>query len=170
MPADSVARANPMSDGRAQNVSYERGILFWADMDSRIRAASNGRRNLDSVMIPLIRRARTQGGDGGMGNQARQGGQPGWFTPAELVDSLAKFAGPDARAMFDSVIVRGKSMVPRSNAFGPCFELKPVRIPDRYLGSQGARDAAAGAPPAPEIDSYSWERVASVPASRCRQW
>lgn len=170
MPADSVARANPMSDGRAQNVSYERGLVFWADMDSRIRAASNGRRTLDSVMIPLIRRARTLGGDGGMGNQARIGGQPGWFTPAELVDSLATFAGPAARALFDSVIVRGKSMVPRSNSFGPCFALRPARIPDRYLGSQGTRDPAAVLPPVPDIDAFMWERVASVPESRCRQW
>ena len=44
--------------------SYERGILFWADMDSRIRAASNGRRSLDNVMIPLVKRARSLGGDG----------------------------------------------------------------------------------------------------------
>jgi hypothetical protein len=170
MPADSVARANPMTDGKAQNVSYERGILFWADMDARIRAASNGRRNLDSVMIPLVTRARTLGGDGGLGNQARVGGQPGWFTPDELVDSLAKAAGPAARAMFDSVIVRGKSIVPVSNAFGPCFELRPTRLPDRYMGSADARAAAAGAPPVPEIDAYLWARVSSVPDERCRKW
>jgi predicted metalloprotease with PDZ domain len=159
-----------MTDGKAQNVSYERGILFWADMDARIRAASNGRRNLDSVMIPLVTRARTLGGDGGLGNQARVGGQPGWFTPDELVDSLAKAAGPAARAMFDSVIVRGKSIVPVSNAFGPCFELRPTRLPDRYMGSADARAAAAGAPPVPEIDAYLWARVSSVPDERCRKW
>lgn len=167
MPADSVARANPMTDGRAQNVSYERGMLFWADMDSRIRAASNNRRNLDSVFVPLITRARTLGGEGGLANQARIGGQPGWFTPDELVDSLAKFAGPEARVMFDSIIVRGKSIVPRSNAFGPCFELKPTKLPNHYAGSA----TAASAPPGvPEIDAFLWQRVASVPESQCRQW
>jgi len=36
MPADSVASANPMTDGRAQNVSYERGRLFWVEMDTRL--------------------------------------------------------------------------------------------------------------------------------------
>lgn len=169
MPADSVARANPMTDGRAQNVSYERGLLFWADMDSRIRAASNGRKNLDSVMVPLITRARTVGGPAGMGNMARTGGQPGWFTQDELVDSLAKFAGPAARQLFDSVIVRGKSMVPASNAFGPCFVLKPTKLPDRYNGSSGT-PAPAGSPPVGEVDAYEWERVASVPDSRCRKW
>ncbi|HVT40323.1 MAG TPA: hypothetical protein VHE78_14875 [Gemmatimonadaceae bacterium] len=169
MPADSVARANPMTDGKAQNVSYERGILFWADMDARIRAASNGRRNLDSVMIPLITRARTLGGDGGLGNQARPGGQPGWFTRDELVDSLAKAAGPAARQLFDSVIVRGKSIVPVSNAFGPCFALRPTRLPDRYMGSSDARAQASSAP-VPEVDGYLWERVSSVPDDRCRRW
>ena len=109
MPADSIARTSPMTDGRAYTASYERGLLFWADMDARIRAATNGRRNLDSVMLPLITRARTLGGEGDASNQAKPGGQPGWFTPDELVDSLAKAAGPVARQMFDSVIVRGKT-------------------------------------------------------------
>ncbi len=169
MPADSVARANPMTDGRAQNVSYERGILFWADMDARIRTASNGRRNLDSVILPLIARARTFGGEGGLGNQARPGGQPGWFTPNELVDSLAKEAGPSARQMFDSVIVRGKTIVPASNAFGPCFELRPTKLPDRYMGASDARAQASSAP-VPEVDGYLWARVPSVPDDRCRNW
>jgi len=169
MPADSVAMFNPMTDGRAQNASYERGLLFWADMDARIRAASNGRRNLDSVILPLIARARTLGGEGGLANQARPGGQPGWFTPAELVDSLAKAGGPSARQVFDSVIVRGKTIVPASTAFGPCFELRPTKLPDRYMGSADAR-AQATAAPVPEIDAYLWVRVPSVPDDRCRTW
>lgn len=168
MPADSIAMFNPMTDGRAQNASYERGMLFWADMDARIRAHSNGRRNLDSVMVPLITRARTLGGEGGVGSQARVGGQPGWFTPAELVDSLVKFGGPAARQMFDSVIVRGGRIVPVSNAFGPCFELRPTKMPDRYTGSAIA--ATTNLPPVPEIDGYLWARVVSVPDSRCRNW
>ena len=169
MPADSVAMFNPMTDGRAQNASYERGLLFWADMDARIRAASNGRRNLDSVIVPLITRARTLGGEGGLANQARPGGQPGWFTPDELVDSLAKAGGPMARQVFDSVIVRGKTIVPATKAFGPCFELRPTKLPDRYLGSADAR-AQANSTPVPEIDAYLWYRVPSVPDERCRTW
>src|ERR1700752_4060401 len=87
MPADSVAMNNPLTDVMAQNISYERGTLFWAEMDARIRAASDGKRNLDNVMVPLITRARTLGGSGTDGGvQARPGGQQGWFTPAELVD------------------------------------------------------------------------------------
>jgi hypothetical protein len=169
MPADSIAMFNPMTDGRAQNASYERGLLFWADMDARIRAASNGQRNLDNVILPLIARARTQGGEGGLGGQARPGGQPGWFTPAELVDSLTKEAGPSARQMFDSVIVRGGTLVPMSNAFGPCFELRPTKLPNRYMGSADAR-AQANSAPVPEIDAYVWTRVSSVPDERCRKW
>ncbi|MEP6834245.1 MAG: hypothetical protein ABJB74_12670 [Gemmatimonas sp.] len=169
MPADSVAKANPMTDGRAQNISYERGILFWADMDAKIRKASNNRRNLDSVMIPLITRARVLGGEGGLGNMAKLGGQPGWFTPDELVDSLVKAAGPSARLMFDSVIVRGKLMVPASNAFGPCFVLKTTKLPDRYVGSADPR-ALPGDSALAKVDAYVWERVASVSEARCRKW
>lgn len=166
MPADSVARANPMTDGRAQNVSYERGILFWADMDSKIRAASKNKRNLDSVIVPLITRARTLGGQAGMGNMARAGGQPGWFTADELVDSLVKAAGPAARVAFDSVVVRGRSMVPAANAFGPCFVLKPSRYADFYRGSNLTPPPAD----AKMMDGWVWERVAGVPEAKCRKW
>ena len=163
MPADSVAMNNPLTDVMAQNISYERGTLFWAEMDARIRAASQGRRTLDNVMVPLVTRARA-GSDDGSGNQ------PGWFTPAELVDSLVKAAGPSARQLYDSVIVRGKEIVPTANAFGPCFALRAAKIQGRYLGSNAARMAAAGLPPAPNIDAYLWERVASVPDDKCRKW
>ena len=166
MPADSVAMNNPLTDVMAQNISYERGTLFWAEMDARIRAASNGRRNLDSVIVPLIARSRQSGA----GNLPGAVEQPGWFTPGELVDSLAKAAGPSARALFDSVIVRGKNIVPTPNAFGPCFELRPARYQGRYLGSNAARQAAIGLPPAPDIDAYLWARVPSVPEDRCRKW
>ncbi|HEX4683777.1 MAG TPA: hypothetical protein VH277_13755 [Gemmatimonadaceae bacterium] len=167
MPADAVARNNPMTDGLAQNISYERGILFWADVDAQIRAGSNGRRNLDSVMIPLVTRARTLGGEGDIGNQARPGGQPGWFTPDELVDSLVKAGAPDIRAEFDSVIVQGKRIVPRANAFGPCFELRPTQLPDRYLGSAVARADTARAP---LVEAYLWYGVPGMADSRCRSW
>ena len=169
MPADSIARTSPLTDGRAYTASYERGLLFWADMDARIRAASNGRRNLDSVMLPLIRRARTLGGDGDANNGARPGGQAGWFTPGELLDSLAKSGGEDVRQVFDSVIVRGRTIVPAAHAFGPCFELRPTKLPDRYGGTSDARAQASSAP-VPEIDAYLWVRVASVPDQRCRSW
>lgn len=172
MPADSVAMNNPLTDVMAQNISYERGTLFWAEIDARIRAASGDRRDLDDVMVPLIRRARTLGGNGGpnAGTGAGPGGRPGWFTPAELVDSLVKEAGPSARQLFDSVIVRGKDIMPTAHAFGPCFELRPARYQGRYLGSNAARQAAAGLPPAPDIDAYLWYRVAGVPDERCRSW
>lgn len=166
MPADSVAMNNPLTDVMAQNISYERGTLFWAEMDARIRAYSKGKRNLDNVMVPLIKRARTTGGEGEPGSLARKG----WFTPAELLDSLAKEAGPDTRAFFDSVIVRGKDIKPSKNAFGPCFELRPAKTQGRYLGSNAARQAAAGLPPAPDIDTYLWFRVAGVPDNKCQKW
>ena len=172
MPADSVAMNNPLTDVMAQNISYERGTLFWAEMDARIRAASKGKRNLDDVMVPLIKRARSLGGADGpsAGTEARVGGQPGWFTPAELVDSLVKEAGPSARQLFDSVVVRGKDVIPTAHAFGPCFELRPARYQGRYLGSNAARQAAVGMPPAPDIDAYLWYRVAGVAEERCRKW
>ncbi|HEY4302920.1 MAG TPA: hypothetical protein VGM82_00525 [Gemmatimonadaceae bacterium] len=169
MPADSVAMFNPLTDVNAQNISYERGTLFWAEMDARIRAASKGKRSLDNVIVPLIARARQSGANGpSAGTEAGPGGNPGWFTPAELVDSLVKEAGPSARALFDSVIVRGRDVIPNAHAFGPCFELRPARYQGRYLGSNASRQAAIGQPPAPDIDAYLWYRVPSVADGRCK--
>jgi predicted metalloprotease with PDZ domain len=145
---------NPLTDVMAQNISYERGTLFWAEMDARIRAASNGAaistaswcRSLRALDRPEAVICREQ-----PSNRV--------VHPGELVDSLAKGAGPSARQLFDSVIVRGKNIVPTPNAFGPCFELRPARYQGRYLGSNAARQAAIGLPPAPDIDAYLWFRV-----------
>ena len=68
------------------------------------------------------------------------------------------------------MIVRGKNIVPVAHAFGPCFELRPARYQGRYLGSNAARQAAVGQPPAPDIDAYLWYRVANGPDDRCRKW
>ena len=167
MPADSVARIG-LNDVNVQNVSYQRGLLFWADMDARIRAASKGRRNLDSVVVPMMARARAQTARGRA--QGEQGSRAGGFTPDELVAALAKEIGPAARQQFDAVIVRGETIVPASNAFGPCFELRPAKL---STGNASAFDSTA-APRSPagggEIDGYLWFRVPAVPDERCRTW
>jgi predicted metalloprotease with PDZ domain len=151
---------------QAQNASYERGLMFWADIDARIRAASNGRRNLDSVVVPMMTRARNLGGaiPGAIG---QEGMQPGWFTPDQLFDALAKEIGPSARALFDAVLIRGETVIPASNAFGPCFRLIKKQLPNHYIGTSpfSKMDGTGEL-----MDVYMWERIASVPDSRCRNW
>jgi predicted metalloprotease with PDZ domain len=122
----------------AQNLAYSRGAAFWSDMDLRIRVASDGRRKLDDVLVPLI--------------VAREQGQP--FTQAILLDALVKELGPSARERFDAVITRGGTLVPASNAFGPCLERRPTKY---TLDGK-------------EYDGFEWVRVPSIPDARCRDW
>ncbi len=122
----------------AQHLAYSRGSLFWGDIDGRIRAASRGRRTLDDVLVPLLR--------------ARDHGQA--LTQDVLLDALGKVLGASVREQFDAVITRGGTLVPASNAFGPCLERREAKYT-----VQGR-----------EYDGYEWVRVASVPDERCRQW
>ena len=125
-------------DEETRALPYARGALFWADADAKIRAASLGRRRLDDVVLALL--------------EWRRGGQR--VDQERLVDALVREIGPSARVAFESVIVRGETIVPDSNGFGPCFERRATKF---------KTDDA-------EVDGYEWVRVSSVPDARCRAW
>lgn len=135
---DKVGFSAGVAGGSAQNVPYTRGSLFFADVDAKIRAASGGRRKLDDVILSLFERRRL--------------GEPlsGEKVVAALVDEL----GPPVRALFEAVVIRGETIVPDSNAFGPCFQRRAA-----MFASQGA-----------QLDVYEWVRVASMSDEQCREW
>jgi predicted metalloprotease with PDZ domain len=139
--ADSLNRVGfgaGVGGGSAQNLPYVRGSLFFADLDARIRAASSGARTLDDVVVPLLER--------------RRAGTP--LTLAVLIDALARELGADIRAHFDAVIMRGETIAPHPNAFGPCF----TRRARRY--DAGGR----------QIDGFEWVRDTTVAEATCRAW
>jgi hypothetical protein len=123
--------------GSAQNVPYNRGRLYFANVDWKIRAASRGKRKLDDVILPLF-------------EQRRSG--KSLDVPA-LIGAFEKEYGPSARRDFESVIVRGETVVPASGAFGPCLERK--RTHDTVKGRK--------------VAGYKWVRN-SVPDEKCREW
>ena len=124
--------------GSAQNVPYARGSLYFADVDAKIRAASGGKRKLDDVILALFA-------------ERRRGVQ---LSPAMLVDALVKEIGPSARDEFEAVIIRGETIEPVSNAFGPCFERRPATY------TVNGKD----------VTGFEWVRVSSVPDAQCRDW
>jgi len=138
LSADSIGRLG-FSDEIARRMPYLRGALYFADLDARIRVASAGRRTLDDVLIPLFQRIR--GGE--------SVGPSGWL------ELITQELGASARAQFEAVILRGETIVPASDGFGPCFERRPAKFPG----------AAAGT-----IDGYEWVRVSAVPDERCGAW
>ena len=118
----------------AQNLAYTRGSLFWSEVDYRLRQASGGKRGLDDVIVPLV--------------TARMRGTP--FTEEQLLTAL----GPDIRALYERVIVRGEMLEPQSGAFGPCVERR-----DKTYEARGEK-----------FRGFEWVRVEGVPEEKCRAW
>jgi hypothetical protein len=105
-PAEELGKAG---FGRAEDirhVPYNRGSLYFADLDAKIRAASKGTRKLDDVVFQLFER-RTRKGK---------------VEHNDWLELVVKELGPSARQQWEAVNMRGESFVPDSNAFGPCFE------------------------------------------------
>jgi hypothetical protein len=121
-----------------QNVAYTRGSLYFADMDAKIHKASGGKRGLDDVILPLFVQRRKAGS----------------LSQDQLIDAFTKEIGPDARKEFEAVIVRGETINPASDAFGPCFERKAKTY------------EAAGKP----VEGFEWVRKAGVADATCRAW
>jgi hypothetical protein len=118
----------------AQNLDYSRGEFLWSEIDYRIRLASGGKRKLDDVLVPLI--------------VARRNGTP--LTEARLWEAL----GPEAKGVYEAVVVRGETLVPSSGAFGPCLERKP-----KVYEARGEK-----------FDGYEWVRVEGKTGEECRKW
>jgi predicted metalloprotease with PDZ domain len=137
LPADSIGRAG-FRVPSARNLPYARGSLYFADLDAQLRAASGGRRRLEDILFPIF-------------DRVRRGER---VTQSDFVEALVRDLGPPARAQFEAIIVRGETLVPAANAFGPCFDRKPTSFPV---------DGKS-------IDGYEWIRAASVPDDRCRAW
>jgi predicted metalloprotease with PDZ domain len=111
LSADSIVKIG-FNDNNVRHIPYVRGSLYFADLDSKIRAASHGKRNLDSLMQDVFR--------------MRQAG--GRFDHEAWVQAVSKEIGPSARAQFEGVILRGETIVPASDAFGPCFERRAAKL------------------------------------------
>ena len=135
---DRVGFSAGVAGGSAQNVPYTRGSLFFADADAKIRAASGGHRTLDDVMLPLFER--------------RRAGET--LTVETLLGALAVDLGRSVRERFEAVILRGETIVPDPNAFGPCFERRPTTFTN-----QGKA-----------VDGYEWVRKPGVSDQECREW
>jgi len=136
LSADSIVKIG-FGNENVRHIPYVRGALYFADLDSKIRAYSHGTRNLDKVMYDVF--------------VAREHGTA--FTQASWEQTVAKEAGRTAADDFERIILKGETVVPASDAFGPCFERKPAKLA-----------AASG-----EIDGYEWVRVEGISDAKCRE-
>lgn len=135
LSADSITKIG-FGDENVRHIPYARGSLYFADLDSKIRAHSRGNRNLDKVMREIFER--------------RQRGAP--FNHGVWIETVTREAGALAAEEFDHLIIRGTAtLVPASDAFGPCFQRRPT------------------APTADRPAGYEWIRVEGISEEACRK-
>lgn len=123
-------------DEEVRHTPYNRGHLYFADLDARIRAASDGARSLDAVLRELFAR--------------REAGET--FDRAAWIAVVEAEAGPGAGELFEAVILRGETILPAPDAFGPCF-VRRAAVLD--TGSE-------------RLESHEWVRHGVLPEEACR--
>ncbi|MBP6878440.1 MAG: hypothetical protein KBC34_10480 [Phenylobacterium sp.] len=107
--AEKIAKAGFGSES-IRHVPYNRGALYFADLDAKIRAKSGGKRRLDDLLAPMFV-SREQGA--AFDHEA-------WKT------MVGRELGPDAVATFEKVVLGGEMFTPDAGAFGPCFTREPA--------------------------------------------
>lgn len=102
-PNDQIA-PRFWEDTRIRVLPYDRGSMYMAVVDGRIRKASGGKRSLDDIILALIERERK-----GLSN-----------TPETWIELLTKELGAEAKKEYEAMLA-GALMLPDSDCFGPCF-------------------------------------------------
>ena len=100
------------ADTRIRVLPYDRGSLYFAQLNAELRAASGGKRSLDDLVLQMIGRRRR-------GLRVDEQTWIGLVQKALGARGVAQF-----HAMMD-----GRLVLPSSNAFGRCFErtMAPLR-------------------------------------------
>lgn len=105
------------SDSRAQRVPYGRGFMYLTNINAQVRAASDGQRSLDDLVLELLARQR----------RGEPAGLAEW--KALIIAELGEAAGRAFDAMTD-----GEIIVPLPGSLGPCFRAVAVQARPYDLG------------------------------------
>lgn len=119
-PNDEIA-ARFWEDTRVRVLPYDRGSMYFAVLDARIRDASGGARGVDDLVFETIR--------------ARRDGRP--MDKAGWVALLEAELGEDGVRVHEDMMA-GEVMLPPSDAFGPCFERTTASLRRFDLGFEPA--------------------------------
>ena len=102
---DAEIEARFWRDRNSQVLPYDRGAMYLAHLDGRLRTATQGRRSVDDVVLEMLEAKKT----------GKPAGDEAWLS------ALEKDLGPSVRDEFQRIIVKPQSWEPDPNAFGPCF-------------------------------------------------
>jgi len=104
-------------DTRVRVLPYDRGSLYFAQLNAEISKASGGKRSLDNLLFAFLRR--------------RAGGKP--LTQSAWVDVVTRELGVRGKQQFDDMM-SGKPIILNSDAFGLCFRRVVVPLHRYQLG------------------------------------
>ncbi|MGH8199845.1 MAG: peptidase M61 [Steroidobacteraceae bacterium] len=105
------------ADTRVRVLPYDRGSLYFAQLNAEIRRRTHGRRSLDDLVLQMIAR--------------RRQGQP--VDEAAFSSLLRQTLGSGGVAQFGAMM-NGKLVLPAADAFGPCFERTTAPLRRYELG------------------------------------
>jgi predicted metalloprotease with PDZ domain len=108
---------NFFKDPWINTLDYDRGALYFAQLNAMIQKRSGGKRSIDDLIRIMVRKGRN-GAD--IVNDT-------WY------DLIRKEIGEDAVTLTKSLLAGGV-VVPDSNAYGPCFRRYATRIRRYQLG------------------------------------
>lgn len=108
-------------DTRIRVLPYDRGAMYFAVLDGKIRRASGGERSIDDLVRAMVQRRR----DGQL------------VTEAAWLDLLRAEIGEEGQAVHASMLAGGL-MLPESEDFGPCFRRVVKRMRRFDLGFDNA--------------------------------
>jgi hypothetical protein len=108
-------------DTRIRVLPYDRGAMYFAVLNGKIRKKSSGRRSVDDLIQVMIVRARA--------------GEK--LSDQTWVDLIGKELGEEGVAIHKSMLAGGL-MLPESNGFGPCFHRTVKKIRQFDLGFDNA--------------------------------
>jgi predicted metalloprotease with PDZ domain len=98
-------------------LGYDRGALYFAILNGKIRRASGGKRSLDDLIRVMVR-------DGKAGDGL---GEAAWL------DLVVKELGEDGRRLHADMLA-GRLMLPEPGDFGPCFTRTTAKFRRFELG------------------------------------
>lgn len=109
------------ADTRVRVLAYDRGSLYFAQLNAELRARSDHEQSLDNLVLQMLDR--------------RRRGLP--VDEAAWVSLVRKAVGRAGVARFDAMLA-GKLVLPASAAFGPCFARTTVPLRRYELGFDSA--------------------------------
>lgn len=102
---------------RVRVLPYDRGSLYFAQLNAEISKASGGKRSLDDLLFAFLRR--------------RASGKP--LTQSAWVDAVTRELGARGKQQFDDMM-SGKPIILNSDTFGSCFRRVVIPLRRYQLG------------------------------------